>query len=151
MLKIPMAAPERDEEMALARRMLGADAPGRRSSIAATVRAVFRPRNCAGARARSDGSRCERRSAAYMVDLVRADASTKASWSAPDRAPPRLWRSRPAPMRAPGRDFVTPDDVRALAGPVLEHRLMLRPEFEIEGISTAEAMQKIIDKVAVPV
>ena len=49
------------------------------------------------------------------------------------------------------RDFVTPDDVKALAGPVLEHRIILRPEFEIEGLSPGEAVQKIIDKVAVPV
>ena len=36
-----------------------------------------------------------------------------------------------------GRDFVTPDDVKAMALPVLEHRLILRPEFEIEEIGRA--------------
>ena len=36
------------------------------------------------------------------------------------------------------RDFVTPDDVRALAEPVLGHRLVLRPEFEIEGLTIGE-------------
>jgi MoxR-like ATPase len=34
---------------------------------------------------------------------------------------------------------------------VLEHRIILRPEFEIEGLSAGEAVQKIIDKVSVPV
>ena len=50
-----------------------------------------------------------------------------------------------------GRDFVTPDDVKALAVPVLEHRLILRPEFEIEGSTPAEAIQKILEAVPIPV
>ncbi len=50
-----------------------------------------------------------------------------------------------------GRDFVTPDDVKVMAIPVLEHRLILRPEFEIEGLTAAEAVQKIIETVTVPV
>ncbi len=49
-----------------------------------------------------------------------------------------------------GRDFVTPDDVRALAQPVLEHRLVLRPEFEIEGLTLAEVIGQVLEKVAVP-
>ena len=50
-----------------------------------------------------------------------------------------------------GRDFVTPDDVKAMAIPVLEHRLILRPEFEIEGATPVETVQKILESVAVPV
>jgi MoxR-like ATPase len=50
-----------------------------------------------------------------------------------------------------GRDFVTPDDAKAMAIPVLEHRLILRPEFEIEGMTAAEAVQKVLESVAVPV
>ena len=50
-----------------------------------------------------------------------------------------------------GRDFVTPDDVKAMAIPVLDHRLILRPEFEIEGMTAAEAVGKILESVAVPV
>ena len=49
-----------------------------------------------------------------------------------------------------GRDFVTPDDIKAMAGPVLEHRLILRPEFEIEGVGVPEVIQKILQQVAVP-
>jgi MoxR-like ATPase len=49
-----------------------------------------------------------------------------------------------------GRDFVTPDDVREMAGPVLEHRLILRPEFEIEGLSIGEVIGKILGEIAVP-
>ena len=49
-----------------------------------------------------------------------------------------------------GRDFVTPDDIKAMALPVLEHRLILRPEFEIEGVSIGEVIEKLLQEVAVP-
>ena len=49
-----------------------------------------------------------------------------------------------------GRSYVTPDDVKAMAGGVLEHRLILRPEFEIEGLSIAEVIRGILEQVAVP-
>ena len=48
------------------------------------------------------------------------------------------------------RDFVTPDDVKLMAQPVLEHRLILRPEFEIEGLTVGEVIQQILQQVAVP-
>ncbi len=37
-----------------------------------------------------------------------------------------------------------------MASPVLEHRLILRPEFEIEGVSVVEVIQKILQQVAIP-
>jgi MoxR-like ATPase len=49
-----------------------------------------------------------------------------------------------------GRDFVTPDDIKSMAPPVLEHRLILRPEFEIEGLTANEVTQRILQDVAVP-
>jgi MoxR-like ATPase len=48
------------------------------------------------------------------------------------------------------RDFVTPDDLKFLAGPVLGHRLVLRPEFELEGTSVGEVVTRILETVAVP-
>jgi MoxR-like ATPase len=49
-----------------------------------------------------------------------------------------------------GRDFVTPDDIKQMAVPVLDHRMALRPEFEIEGVTTAEVLEKVLQEVAVP-
>ena len=46
--------------------------------------------------------------------------------------------------------FGTPDDIKAMARPVLEHRLILRPEFEIEGLTIAEVIQQILQQIAVP-
>lgn len=49
-----------------------------------------------------------------------------------------------------GRDFVTPEDIKFLAEPVLNHRLILTPESEMEGKSVMDVCNKIIDKIEVP-
>lgn len=49
-----------------------------------------------------------------------------------------------------GRDFVTPDDVKSVVLPVLRHRVILKPEAEIEGITSDEALKAIITQVKVP-
>ena len=49
-----------------------------------------------------------------------------------------------------GRDFVTPDDIRYLTIPVLDHRLILRPEYEIEGLTIREVIQDVVRQIEVP-
>jgi len=49
-----------------------------------------------------------------------------------------------------GRDFVTPEDIKAIALPVLRHRVLLTPEKEMEGVTTDEVVKQIIDKIEVP-
>ncbi len=49
-----------------------------------------------------------------------------------------------------GRDFITPEDIKQVALPVLRHRIMLSPEKEMEGIEPDEVVKQIIDKVEVP-
>jgi MoxR-like ATPase len=49
-----------------------------------------------------------------------------------------------------GRDYVTPDDVKALALPVLRHRLALRPEAELEGVTADGVVTGVLDSVPVP-
>ncbi len=51
---------------------------------------------------------------------------------------------------ANGRNFVTADDIKALAVPVLAHRIALTPEAEIDGLSEAAVLQSILDQVPVP-
>ena len=87
----------------------------------------------------------------YVVDLVRGTrAHESVLVGAGPRATQALLLASRAAAAIDGRDFVTPDDVRALAGPVLEHRLVLRPEFEIEGLTLPEVIGQIVEKVAVP-
>jgi MoxR-like ATPase len=49
-----------------------------------------------------------------------------------------------------GRDFVTPDDVKALARPALRHRLRLRAEAEMEGVSADGVVDSVLASVPVP-
>ncbi|MGE0002444.1 MAG: AAA family ATPase [Fimbriimonadaceae bacterium] len=49
-----------------------------------------------------------------------------------------------------GRDFVIPDDVKELAVPVLRHRLLLKPEAEIEGLGPADVLRQVIEAQQVP-
>jgi MoxR-like ATPase len=48
------------------------------------------------------------------------------------------------------RDFVAPEDVKTLAGPVLEHRMLLRPEVEMEGVDIREVINAVLEAVEVP-
>jgi MoxR-like ATPase len=59
----------------------------------------------------------------------------------------RLCRARAA---CSGRDFVTPDDVKALAVPALAHRLVLSTDYELRGLSQEAIVQEILDKTPVP-
>jgi MoxR-like ATPase len=45
---------------------------------------------------------------------------------------------------------VTPDDVRSLVGPVLKHRLLLSPDAELDGATTAEVLREVVGGVEVP-
>ena len=49
-----------------------------------------------------------------------------------------------------GRDFVTPDDIKRMAKPVLRHRLILRPEAEIEGYTNDRVVEDVLTRVPVP-
>ena len=49
-----------------------------------------------------------------------------------------------------GRDFVTPDDIKFVAIPVLKHRVMLTPEKEMEGISSTDVIKQIVEQIEVP-
>ena len=59
----------------------------------------------------------------------------------------RAARSRAA---VDGRDFVSPDDVKAMLGPVLNHRLILRPEAQMRGIDIDQVLEGISGTVPVP-
>ena len=87
----------------------------------------------------------------YIVDLVRA---TRDHHSVLVGAGPRATQSLLLASRAnaaiSGRDFVTPDDVKSMAEPVIGHRIVLRPEFEIEGVTITEVIEKIFEQVTIP-
>jgi MoxR-like ATPase len=87
----------------------------------------------------------------YIVDLV---AATRTSQRAQVGASPRgalalLKLSRAKALLA-GRDFVTPEDVKAVAVPALSHRLMLRPELWVQRVRPEDVVQEVLDTVPTP-
>ena len=150
MLKIVMSAPERADELELARRMLGNTAP-EATLAAGGVQAVLQADVIPEMRQALLGVVMRDELVGYLVDLVRA---TRQEESVLVGAGPRATQSLLLASRAhaalAGRDYVTPDDIKALVAPVLGHRIVLRPEFEIEGLTVEEALQRIGEKVAVP-
>jgi len=49
-----------------------------------------------------------------------------------------------------GRDFLIPDDVKSAAPPILRHRLILKPEADLEGISPDQVIAEVVANIAVP-
>jgi MoxR-like ATPase len=150
MLRIAMGAPDRDAELELARRMLGDDSP-EEALAAGSVQAVISAEDLQELRRALQGITVRDELAAYAVDVVRATrVSELVLVGAGPRATQSLLLASRAAAAVAGRDFVTPDDIRSLAAPVLGHRLVLRPEYEIEGVSIAEVINRILEQVAVP-
>jgi MoxR-like ATPase len=150
MLKITMNPPSREEEMTLAFRLLGAEAP-ERILASGTVRPVLGAAELSSAGQVLEQITIRPELLGYIVDLVRA---TRQNESVLVGGGPRATQALLLASRAfavlQGRDFVTPDDVKAMAIPVLEHRVILRPEFEIEGLKISEVIERIFRDVAVP-
>jgi MoxR-like ATPase len=151
LMKISMSAPQREHEVALAHRMLSGEAP-EACLERGDVKPVLSSGGLAQARQALAAVAMRDELVAYIVDLVRRTRTHESILvGAGPRASQALVLAGRVHAALAGRDFVTPDDIKALAKPVLEHRLILRPEFEIEGMTTGEAVEKIIESVAVPV
>ena len=150
MLKIPMLHPEREEELSLAQRMLGKASPEQVLKNGA-VQAVISPEALSTMRAHLEGIRVKEELVVYLVDIVRQTRRHQGVLvGAGPRATQALLLSSRAHAALAGRDFVTPDDIKAMAVAVLGHRIILRPEFEIEGLAIEDVIEQILQEVTVP-
>ena len=88
---------------------------------------------------------------AYIVEIVRSTREAiNISWGASPRAAVALLLCSKALAAIRGRSFVTPDDVKEIAKPVLRHRIVLRSEAEIEGTSPDQVLDEVIAGIEVP-
>jgi MoxR-like ATPase len=150
MMKIVMPWPEREDEIGLAQRMLSGEAP-EAVLEAGGVERVLGEESLAGLRRALDTVVVREEVVRYMVDVVRRTREHESVLvAAGPRATQALLLSSRAFAAMEGRDFVSPDDVRAVALPVLDHRLILRPEAEIEGVRVPEVTDAILHEIAVP-
>jgi MoxR-like ATPase len=95
----------------------------------------------------------------YLLELVLAsrdaarydaELARRIAWGASPRGSIALERCARAHAWLAGRDYVTPDDVKALARPTLRHRVSLRPEAELEGVSSDAVLEGVLAGVPVP-
>jgi MoxR-like ATPase len=150
MLKITMKAPERAEELTLAQRTMTREAPETVLTSGA-VQPVIQTGELAALREGMAQLVVREELIGYLVDVVRATRQHESVLvGAGPRATQALIMAARANAAVSGRDFVTPDDIKTMAVPVLEHRLILRPEFEIEGLGVVEVIQQVLQQIAVP-
>ena len=152
MLKLRVDYPTRDEEKEIMRRMASGDA--------IPVDHVATPEAILSTRHTIAGLRLDERLVDYIVDLVHAtrvptDAGLPAlapliEFGASPRATIALAQASRAHAFLRGRDYVSPDDVKALAPDVLRHRVLLTYEAEAESVTPDEIVARILDAVPAP-
>ena len=87
----------------------------------------------------------------YAVRIVRATREHPSIFrGAGSRASIALVRIAKANALLAGRNFVLPDDVKEMAVPVLQHRIALTPDVEIEGLSAADVIKTLLQNVEAP-
>ncbi|MDR0482134.1 MAG: MoxR family ATPase [Cellulomonadaceae bacterium] len=149
LMKVLLPVPERQQEIEVVARHAQGFNP--RDLAGAGVSAQASATDLAAARAEVQRVEVAPEVLAYMVDLCRA---TRHSPSVLLGVSPRGATALLATSRAwawlSGRTFVTPDDVKALAHPTLRHRLALRPEAELEGVTAESVLTSILATVPVP-
>lgn len=149
LLKLTIPLPSRQDEIdVLTRHAAGFDP---RDLGAAGLRPVANAADLEAARRAVAETTVSPEITAYVVDICRA---TRESPSLTLGVSPRGATALLATARAwawlTGRDYVIPDDVKALALPTLRHRVQLRPEAEMEGVTTDSVINAILAHVPVP-
>ena len=150
LLKLTLDLPERDNEIEVLTRHAAGFNP--RDLAAAGVTGVLDAKQLAAAQAAVAKVGSSPDVVAYAVDLARA---TRQSPSIKLGVSPRGTTALLAASKAwawlNGLDAITPDHVQAMALPVLRHRLQLRPEAELEGVTPDAILRSILQQVQVPI
>jgi len=150
LVKIRMGYPAVEDENELARLVAGGETPERR--LAEELRVpVLQLGELEELRAATERVRVSDAISSYIVSVARQTRQHAAIWvGAGPRATLALLSASRALAALDERDFVLPEDVKMLAAPVLEHRVLLRPEFEMEGIEIREVIKAVLEAVEVP-
>jgi MoxR-like ATPase len=149
LLKVVLPVPERDAELEIVRRHAAGFDP--QDVAGSGLTAVASASDIEAARRAVREVQVSPEVAAYVVDVARATRqSPSLGLGASPRGAVALMRTARAWAWLSGRDFVTPDDVKALALATLAHRLALRPEAELEGVEVSAVLGSALGSVPVP-
>jgi MoxR-like ATPase len=149
LLKVVLPLPERGEELEIVRRHATGFDP--QDVLASGVTPVAGPEDIEAGRRGVREVQVSPEVAGYVVDVARATRQAPSlGLGASPRGAVALMRTSRAWAWLSGRDFVTPDDVKALARATLAHRLSLRPEAELEGVEVDAVLGSALASVPVP-
>ncbi|MEU1334460.1 MoxR family ATPase [Streptomyces sp. NPDC005865] len=149
LLKLTVPLPSRQDEIDVLTRHAAGFNP--RDLHAAGVRPVAGPADLEAARAAVAKTSVSPEITAYVVDVCRATReSPSLTLGVSPRGATALLSTARAWAWLTGRDYVIPDDVKALALPTLRHRIQLRPEAEMEGVTADSVINAILAHVPVP-
>jgi len=147
MMKITMGYPSIDEEVQILQRHHA----NQHLTTLDNVKPVVSKAQLMELRRRLDDVFVDQALLQYMAGIVQQTRQSKAVFlGASPRASVALMQASKAYALLQGRDFVTPDDVAHVAPCVLQHRIILTAEAEMEGITPQKAVKRLIEKVEVP-
>ena len=147
LLKLVVQLPSREQEVGI----LEAHAGGFDPRDLSALRPVAGPAELAAGRAAVQAVSVTPEVLGYVVDLCRATRSSPSlSLGVSPRGATALLATAKAWAWLSGRDYLTPDDVKALARPTLRHRVSVRPEAELEGVTGDGVLDGVLSSVPVP-
>lgn len=147
MLKILVGYPEGDAE----HKMLANWQSGLYDRQKSELRAVTSPEEILSCRQKLREFKVEESIFNYLMQLVQKSRNlSDVQLGASPRASLAWLAAAKAHAAMEGRDFVSPDNIKFVAHPVLRHRLILTPEAELEGINTTQVINKLLGLVPVP-
>ena len=149
LLKLTMPLPGRDVEVEVLQRHAQGFDP--RDLAGAGLRQVAGPEDLRAGQEAVAKVRVDPEVLAYVVDIARATrTSPSLSLGVSPRGSTALLSTARAWAWLTGRDYVTPDDVKAMARATLRHRVQLRPEAELEGVSVESVLDAVLASTPVP-
>ena len=145
-MKMSMGYPSMDEEKAiLQRRKL-------RGKDTYDVEQIVEPRKVVAMQKALETVHIDPGILSYIVQVVqRTRADPRIEAGASPRASQGLFKASRASAAIDGRDYVIPDDVKGVALDVVSHRIVLKPESKIRGVTGRRVVNKILSEVNVPV
>jgi MoxR-like ATPase len=144
-VKTAVGYPDEDGEVELLRRRAG------RATRSPDVESVLRPADVEALRETPESVRVEEDLLRYMAQVARATRTDRrVEVGVSPRGTQRLFEAARAHGVLAGREFVTPDDVKRVALPVLAHRLVLTPDAKVEDVVKRDVVEAVLDEVAVP-
>ncbi len=147
LMKVTVADPPRDVEAQIVRNHATGFDPTNLGALAA----VTSPAELLAMRALAQAVKIDDAVIDYIVDLTRRTRDDRAfELGASPRASIAMMKAAQVVAASEGRDFVTPDDVKPIAKPVLRHRVMLHPDAELQGVTADERIDDILKAAPVP-